>query len=288
MNRILALTAPAMICASLILPAKGQTPCDNDRAKSLLADAMKAKNPDTRKEGVKALRLVAGQEPFATTLEAMLNDKDVQVRLAAIEALEALKSERGIAALKTALNDQVAEVRFAAATALFKLNDPAGREFLMVVLSGDTKTASGIGATSIREAKRTLETPSALMMAAAKQGIEFAPVPYLSVGYSAAQKIMTRRGASGRAATALLLGKDKDPEVIAVLRNALTDKDASVRAAAVQSLALVADPMTKHDTAALFVPLFNDKNQAVRLWAAAGYLRQNSAPSTGTIEVEEE
>ena len=278
MNRILALTAPAMICASLILPAKSQSPGDNDRAKTLLADALKAKNPETRTEGVKALSLVAGQEPFTTRLEAMLNDKDVQVRLAAIEALAEL-NERGIAALKTALNDQIAEVRLAAATALFRLNDPAGREFLMAVLNGDTKASSGIAATRMREAKRTLQTPNGVMMAAVKTGTLLAPVPYVSVGYSTAQKMMAHSKVSGRAATVLLLGKDSDPEVMAGLRNALTDKDSGVRAAAIQSLALAADPMTKQNTAALFVPLFNDKNTAVRLRAAASYLRLDSAVS---------
>jgi HEAT repeat protein len=287
MNRILAVLAPALMCASLIVPAKGQSPSDNERAESLLADALKAKNPDTRKEAVKALRLVAAREPFATKMEAMLNDKDVQVRIAAIEAFAELKNERGIAALKTALNDKVAEVRFAAATALFKRNDPAGREFLMVVLNGDTKASSGIVATQIREAKRTLEIPNGVILAVVKQGTALAPVPYLSVGYSTTQKILAHQGVSSRAASALLLGKDDDPEVIAALRKALTDKDASVRAAAVQALALTSDPMIQQDAAALFVPLFNDKNQAVRLHAAASYLRLDPAPLAGSFELAE-
>jgi HEAT repeat protein len=288
MNRIFALTAPAMICASLILPANGQTPSDNDRAKILLSDALKAKNPDTRKEGVKALRLVAGQEPFASRLEAMLNDSDGLVRIAAIEALAEMKSERGIAAMKTALNDQIPEVRFAAAKALLKLNDPAGRDFLIAVLNGDTKVSSGLVASHIREAKRTMETPNVLILLAVKQGVSIAPVPYIGVGYASAKEIMAHRGISERAATALLLGKDQDSEVIAALRDALTDKNASVRAAATHSLALVADPRIKRDAGILFAPLFNDKNQAVRLRAAAAYLRLTNAPSAPANQAEEE
>jgi HEAT repeat protein len=284
MKRIFSLTAPAMICASLIMPVHGQTVSDHDRAKSLLAGAMKAKNPGTRKESVKALRLVGGQEHFATRLEAMLNDKDVEVRMAVIEVLAALKTERAIAALKTAMNDRVAEVRFAAATALFKLDDPAGREFLMGVLSGETKISSGIAAVQMREAKRTIETPNALMMVVVKQGAGLAPVPGLGAGLSATEKIMAHRKLSSRAATALLLGKDKDPGVVAMLRKALTDKDPSVRAAAVQALSLVDD----QDAAPLFVLMFNDKNQAVRLRAAAGYLRLGNGAPTSALDVVEE
>jgi HEAT repeat protein len=281
MKRFFALTAPLMICAALMIPAKGQTPADNDRAKSLLADALKAKNPDIRKEAVKALRLVAGSGPFGTRLEALLNDKDVQVRLAAIEALAELKNGP---ALKAALNDKVAEVRFAAATALFKLNDPAGRAFLMGVLTGDEKISSGMIESHLRDAKRTMETPNVLMMLAVKQGIDMAPVPYIGMGFSVAQEALAHRGVSGRAATALLLGKGNDPEVIAALRETVTDKDAQVRAAAVQALALADDT----GSATLFAGIFKDKNQGVRLRAAAGYLRLDSAAAVRISETEEE
>ena len=287
MKRTFTLTAPAMILVALMTTANGQTPSHEDRAKSLIADALKAKNPDTRKEGVKALRLVAGQAPFAAQLEAMLNDGDVQVRVAAVEALAELKNERGIAALKTALNDQVAEVRFAAAKALMKLNDPAGRDFLIAVLNGDTKFASGMVSSHLREAKRTTETPNALIMLAVKGGTSMAPVPGLGVGYTVTREVMARRGNSERAATALLLSKDQGSEVIAALRNALTDKNAAVRAAAVQSLALVADSAVRQDAVEVFVPLFSDKNQTVRLRAAAGYLRLQTTPASNMLSDEE-
>jgi HEAT repeat protein len=288
MKRTFTLAAPAMIWVSLTMTANGQTASHEDRAKSLIADALKAKDPDTRKEGVKALRLVAEQAPFASQLEEMLNDSDVQVRVAAVEALAELKNERGIAALKTALNDRVAEVRFAAAKALMKLNDPAGRDFLIAVLNSDAKGASGMVATHLREAKRTMETPNVLIMLAVKQGVSLAPVPGLGAGYSAAQEVLAHRGISERAATALLLGKGQGSEVIAALRSALTDKNAAVRAAAVQSLALVADTTVQHDAVELLVPLFNDTNRAVRLRAAASYLRLENMSAATAMGVDEE
>ena len=69
--------------------------------------------------------------------------------------------------------------------------------------------------------------------------------------------------------TALLLGKEKDPETLSALREALSDKDWSVRAAAVHLLALRNDPAVER----ALTPLLEDKNQAVRLRAAAATLR---------------
>ena len=53
---------------------------------------------------------------------------------------------------------------------------------------------------------------------------------------------MSDNGVSGRATTAVLLANDRSPEVLAALKEALTDKDASVRAAVVHALALRNDP----------------------------------------------
>ncbi|MEO8742723.1 MAG: HEAT repeat domain-containing protein, partial [Lysobacteraceae bacterium] len=74
---------------------------------------------------------------------------------------------------------------------------------------------------------------------------------------------------SGRATAALLLSTDHDPNVLLALRQALADKDESVRAAVVYVMAL------RNDTAleAELVPFLDDKAEAVQLRAAAGCLR---------------
>src|SRR5580698_831114 len=56
----------------------------HDRATALLNDSLKSKNPDTRKHGVEALSLAALREPYTTQVEAMLDDKDVEVRVATV------------------------------------------------------------------------------------------------------------------------------------------------------------------------------------------------------------
>ena len=251
------------------------TPSDQDRARDFLEDSLKDKNPDNRKHAVQALGLVSPREPYLSQLEAMLDDKDVEVRLATITSLMDLKNDRTISALRKALDSDVPEVSFAAAKALWTLNDPIGHDALLAVLSGDTKTASGFITRQKRDALRMLHTPKMLFLFAVREGANFAPVPGLGAGVSSLQGILSDQGVSGRAATALLLGTDKDREVLTALEDALADKDWSVRAAAVHAIALRNDPALEKD----LLPLFEDKKEAVRVRAAAGYLRLESIKS---------
>jgi len=249
---------------------------DQERARGLLDESLKDKNPDTRKHAVQSLGLVSPEEPYLSQLEAMLDDKDVEVRLATITSLMDLKNERTVSALRKALDSDVPEVSFAAAKALWTLNDPAGHEALLAVLSGETKSSSGFITTHKREALRMLRTPKVLFLFALQQGANFAPVPGLGAGVSSLQGILADQSVSGRAATALLLSTDADPQVLIALQDALTDKDWSVRAAAVHAIAVRNDPALEKD----LLPLFEDKKEAVRVRAAAGYLRLESIKST--------
>jgi len=252
------------------------TPSNADRARGLLDESLKDKNPDTRKHAVQSLGLVGPREPYLSELEAMLDDRDVEVRLATITSLVDLKNKRTAAALQKALDSDVPEVSFAAAKALWTLQQPAGREALISVLSGETKTSSGFITRQKRDAVRMLHTPKTMFLFALRQGANLAPVPGLGAGVSSVQGILSDASVSGRAATALLLGTDRDPRVLQALRDALDDKDWSVRAAAVHSIALRNNPALESD----LMPLFDDKKEAVRVRAAAGYLRLEWIKST--------
>ncbi len=241
----------------------------HDRAEGMLNDSLKDKNPDTRKQAVQSLGLAGTRQPYLSQVESMLGDKDVEVRLATITSLVDLKNPRTAGVLKTALNDEVPEVSFAAAKALWTLKDPAGRDGLVAVMSGETKTSSGFLTKQKREALRMFETPKTLFTFALTTGIGMAPVPGIGAGMSSLQGILNDPGVSGRAAAALLLSTDKSPEVREALLDALWDKNASVRAAAAHAIALRGDPTLVKD----LTPLFDDKKEAVRLRAAAGYLR---------------
>jgi HEAT repeat protein len=240
-----------------------------EEARLILDRALKDKNPDTRKEAVVALSLAGTGEPFAAWLEAMLQDKDVEVRVAAVASLVDLRGKRSQDALRQALKDEVPEVSFAAAKALWALNDPAGKDALRAVLEGETKAKSGFITKQKRDAMRLMHTPKPMFVLMMKSGAGFVPVPGLGAGVASMMGLLTDPALSGRAAAALLLGKDKDPDTIDALRDALSDKEWSVRAAAVHSLALRNDPAMQPD----LEPLLDDKKEAVRLRAAAGYAR---------------
>jgi HEAT repeat protein len=254
------LTIP-VVCQEVRPPA--------ERAREILQAAMQDHNPDTRKLAATALGLGGPRQPFLSELEAMLDDKDVEVRVAAITSLADWKSKDAAPLLRKGLNDPVPEVSFSAAKALYALHDPAGKAALLAILSGENKVASGFLSKQMRDALRMLHTPRTTLMLGVKQGLGFVPVPGLGEGMASLQGLLSDPGVSGRAMTALLLGKEQDPDTMFALREALSDKDWSVRAAAIHSLALRNNPSVEPD----ILPLLDDKRQDVRLRAASAYLR---------------
>jgi len=273
--RTIFVVIPVLLFGSGLGQTAESVTSNQDRARSLLEESLKDKNPDTRKHAVQALGLVSAREPYLSELEAMLDDKDLEVKLAAITSLVDLKSGRTVSALRKALDSDVPEVSFAAAKALWTLNEPLGREALISVLAGDTKTSSGFITKQKRDALRMLHTPKPLFLFAIEQGANLAPFPGVGAGVSSLQGILSDPSVSGRAATALLLSRDRNPDVLPALRDALSDKDWSVRAAAVHAIALRNDPALVSD----LLPLLDDKKEAVRVRAAAGYLRLESMQS---------
>lgn len=265
-----------------------QTPAPvKEQAWDIIADSLKDKNPDTRVQAVESMGLIGAHEPYTSALEAMLEDKDVQVRVAVVTSLVDLNYRGTVPALKKALNDEIPEVSFVAAKALWSLKNREGEDALVSVLSGEVKASSSFFDKQKRDALRLLQTPRPLMMVAIRAGAGFAPVPGLGMGISSLQGILNDPTISGRAATALLLAFEKDPRVLAALVDALQDKEGSVRAAACHALALRNDRKLEPD----LIPLLNDKKPAVRLRAAAGCLRLESLPApvkravakTGTV-----
>lgn len=257
-----------ILSASLALVSQGRA-ATQAQCSELLRHGLDDKNPETRKQAVVALSLAASRGPLFTRMEEMLGDKDVEVRLAVVAGLAELKTKSATAALHKALDDEVPEISFTAAKALWARNDPAGRNALMAVLAGESKTTSGFLSKQKREALRMMHTPRTTFMFAVRQGARLAPFPGVGEGISSMQSILTDSGVPGRASVALLLSTDRGPGVLDALRDALSDKDWSVRAAAVHALSLRNDPALKKD----LEPLLQDDKAAVRMRAAAGYLR---------------
>jgi HEAT repeat protein len=235
----------------------------------ILQRALESKNPDTRKLAVAALSLAPGSGRLLETLERMLQDKDVEVRQTVVASLAEVHTKPATAALLKALQDDVPEVSFAAAKALFNRQEPAGRRALLAVLDKESRTSSGFFTTQKRTALRMMRTPRTTFLFAVREGVGLVPLPGFGQGVASMQAILTDSGVSGRATAALLLGKDKEAGTIEALKDALSDRDLSVRAAAVHSLSLRNDPSLMP----AIEPMLQDDKEAVRLRAAAGYLR---------------
>jgi HEAT repeat protein len=258
------------ICQIAQAPVAAPAPSTRDKqCQDILDKALADKNPDTRKQAAIALSLVGSTQPYPSQLESLLDDKDVEVRLAAIASLTDVKDEGTIPALHKALNDDVPEVSFAAARSLFALNDPDGKKALLSIVSGESKADSGYFAKQKRDALRMMHIPKTMFLFAVRTGASVAPVPGLGAGVSSMQALLSDPAVSGRATAVLLLEKDKDDQTLVALKAALQAKEWPVRAAGVHALVLRDDPVFQAD----IVPLLDDKTEAVKLRVAAGYLR---------------
>lgn len=240
-----------------------------DKARTHLHEALEDGNPDTRKQAVQALGLIGPRQPYLGQLIDMTLDKDVEVRIAAISSMVDIKGPEVIIPLRRALDDDVPEVSFAAAKALWALGDPAGREALLLVLEGETKTSSSYLSDKSRKSLRMFRTPTKLMMFILRKSVGSVGVPGLGRGVSSLEGMLIDGELSGRAGTALLLSGDNDPKVLAALRDGLSDKTWSVRAASAHAIAL----QNNTDLQADLIPLLDDKKESVRVRASAAYLR---------------
>jgi HEAT repeat protein len=255
-------------------PAPPPAPDTSQRSRDMLQQATQDKNPDIRKAAVEALSLIGPTDPLYQVLTAMVQDEDVLVRVAAVTTLGGLKSRSTIPILKKALDDPIPEVSLAAATALYRLHDPDGLRFLLAVVSGESKASSSYLSQHERSVSRLLHTPTKLFTEAAINAAGFVPVPGLGMAVSSAQGIVTQPDSSPRAAALILIGSDHDPALESAVESDLSDKEWSVRAAAIHVVAT-------HPYSALrnsLIVLLDDKKPAVRFRAAAAYIRLASKP----------
>ena len=257
-----------MLSATLAL-AQAKAPATLARCRGILRDAVQDHNPDIRKNAAEALSLVGIKDNALEFLTPMLDDHDVPVRIAVVATLGDFKDARTLPLLKKALQDPVPEVDFTAAKVLYQLHDPAGEQFLLAVVSKESKASSSYISKEKRTAFRMLHTPTKLFTFIAIQAVGFAPVPGLGFGLSSAQGILSDPDSSARAASLLLIGISPDPTLADAVGSALSDKEWSVRAAAAHVVAMHPFPQFRES----LLPLLDDKKDAVRVRAAAAYIR---------------
>lgn len=172
-----------------------------------------------------AVRLVGrlGLVVAAGEVARLLAHSEPQVRLAAVEALVALRSPRAAEALERALADPEREVRIAAARGVGALRYPPARAWLREIIDGK----------AIRGADLTEKIAFFEAFGSLGNGESVGVLDRLLNG----RGFLGRREPSEmRACAALALGRIRTPEAVKALQAAAADEDPMVRSAVSRAL----------------------------------------------------
>jgi HEAT repeat protein len=239
------------------------------RAWSIITDAAGPGRPaHDRVEAMAALGTMGSAERAARLIEEGFTAKDYDVRVAAVLAAGQTKNPSLIPALQRVLDDDNAQVAYTAAITLWKMHDYSGEDLLAAVATGDRKAKPGLIKAEKHKAAKDLHSPKTMTVLAINDSSGYFLGPF-GVGIKAIELVDKNSAAPLRAAAIDRLAQQHTDEVHDVLVQDLTDAEPAVRAAAAKGLGRWQD----EDTAKLVAPMFGDNRLAVRLTAAATYLR---------------
>ncbi|HEX4156259.1 MAG TPA: HEAT repeat domain-containing protein [Acidobacteriaceae bacterium] len=252
--------------------ASGARPFDANaiRAWSLITEAAApGRSTHDRIEAVAALGTMGSDERAAHLIADAINGHESDVRVAAILAAGLSKNPKLIPPLQTALNDDNAQVAYTAAITLWKMHDTSGEDLLIAVALGDRKPNPGFIKIEKHKADRELHDPKSMAVLAVANGSGYFLGPF-GVGVKAIEYVGKNKAtAIARSSAIDQLAQQHTQEVHDALVQDLTDGEPAVRAAAAKALGR----WPGEDTARLVAPMFGDNRLAVRLTAAATYLR---------------
>lgn len=236
---------------------------------SMLSDnAAPGRSSHDRIEAMAALGTMGNDEHAAKLIGPAIIEHNSDVRIAAILAAGESKNPALIPQLKIALDDDNPQVAYTAALTLWKMHDNSGEDLLLAVATGDRKAKPGLIKSEKHKAAKKLHSPKALTMLAVNQGSGYFLGPF-GVGLKAIEVVNKSSGAPIRAEDIDELAKQHSDAVHEMLLDNLTDPEPAVRAAAVKGLG----NWPGEESARQIYPLFGDTHLAVRLTAAAAYLR---------------
>jgi hypothetical protein len=239
------------------------------RAWTIITDAAGPGRPaHDRVQAMAALGTMGNDERAARLIEEGFTATDYDVRVAAVLAAGLTKNPKLIPALQRVLDDDNAMVAYTAAITLWKMHDTSGQDLLTAVALGDRKGKVGLIKGEKHKAAKDLHSPKTMAMIAVTQGSGYFLGPF-GVGLKAIEVVDKKGGAVPRAAALDQLAKQHSDEVHDVLVQDLTDPEPAVRAAAAKGLGRWQDEQTEK----LVAPMLGDNKLAVRLTAAATYLR---------------
>jgi HEAT repeat protein len=233
-----------------------------EQAWQVLETGAKADKTRDRAAAIHILGLLPNDRHARKIAESALRDHTPEVRSAAAAALGDMRSRSSIPKLRAATGDNDPSVALAAAHALILLKDGSGYDVYYEVLAGDRKTGKGLMAQAAG-----LRDPKKLAEIGFQEGIGF--IPFAGIGWKAFKTIRKGDSSPARAAAATILADDPDPGTTEALVNATGDKNAVIRAAALEALAKRGDPSVL-STVELYL---SDQEGEVKYTAAATALR---------------
>lgn len=227
------------------------------------------KNSEQRIATMRVLQLIPGDAKAVAMAEKGLQDKDVEVRVAAVLSLGAMKSKNAIPQLvAVGKSDTEGAVVMAAAKSLIELGDVRGYEAYYAALTGQRKSGESLIGGEEKELNQLLKDPKQMETMAFEQGLGFVPFGgYGLQAYDAIHKSETKEPIV-KATSIRILAKDPDPRTAKALVAATTDKSEIVRAAAFDALARRGDPAVLPDLASGL----KDEKEEVKLTAAAAVI----------------
>jgi len=206
-----------------------------------------------------------GRVPAAVAMaERGLQDKDSDVRLAAVSTLGQMKSRSSVPKLRRALQDREPEVSFAAAQALWNMGDRSARKLFIAVLEGERGTSPGM----IEAAKKHYLNPKTLAWTGVQEGAGAVFGP-LGFGITAVRELMKDKGAPARALSAEKLSLDHSEQALRALQAATGDDNWGVRTAVADALGNTGN----RGALPTLRQLLDDDKEAVRCMAAAAIIR---------------
>lgn len=204
---------------------------------TILDDGMASSSYEKRAKAAQALGLIKGDPEAERLALKALADERAEVRASGAAALGDIGDKSAIPELEKRFQDKDVQVILASARALLDLGDKRGYNVYYAILTGETKTGTGL----LEEQKKMLKDPQKLAQFGFEQGIGF--IPFAGIGWSAFKMLRKDDTSPILAASAMTLATDPDPKSAAALMNAAEQqKSWIVRAAALNALAKRGDP----------------------------------------------
>jgi HEAT repeat protein len=233
---------------------------------------LKNENADKRAKAVRALGLLTGSAEAEKAAVSALQDKKANVRMAAAAALGSMQAQHANLELEGVLQDSEPSVVLAAANSLLLLHDDVGYDIYYDVLTGERRASKGL----IKEQLSTFKDKKKLAELGFEQGIGF--IPFAGMGYEAFKTVRKNDSSPVRAAAAKQLAHDPNPGTAKVLVKATTDKNWSVRAAALEAISQRGD----RSLVSAIATSLDDEKDDVRFAAAACVVHLSEMPAEKT------